>query len=315
MNCTSKYWKVYSDTTATIKLYKKSRKIPIGKGVRQGDTISPKLFTACLEEIFKKLEWDDIGLEIDGDYLNNLRFADEIILLSYSGEDLEKMISDLHRESLKVGLKMIMKKTKIMHNKHLIGSQIIIGNEALELVEEYTYLLQMVSANPAHEKEIRRRIGMGWSAFGKQNLVMNSKLALSLKRNVYNQCILSVITYGSEAWRLTKKLERKLRSAQRGMERRMLGITWRDKKRASWIREQTKVEDILMSIKNKKWTWAGHVMRRHDTRWTTKVTKWHPRNGRRNQGRQRVRWRDKIGAFAEPSWTLLTSDRERWRML
>ncbi len=91
------------------------------------------------------------------------------------------MISDLPRESLKVGLKMNMKKTKIMYNKHLTGRQIIIGHEALELVEEYTYLGQMVSANPPHEKEIRRRIGMGWSAFGKQNLVMNSNLPLSLK--------------------------------------------------------------------------------------------------------------------------------------
>ncbi len=81
----------------------------------------------------------------------------------------------------------------------------------------------MVSANPAHEKEIRR-IGMGWSAFGKQNLVMNSNLPLSLKRKVYNQCILPVLTYGSETWRLTKELERKLRSAQRGMERQEASI-------------------------------------------------------------------------------------------
>ncbi len=123
-------------------------------------------------------------------------------------------------------------------------------------MEEYTYLGQMVSANPAHEKEIRRRIGMGWSAFGKQNLVMNSNLPHSLKTKVYNQCILPVLTYGLDTWRLTKELERKLRSAQRGMERRMLGITLINKKRASWIREQTKVEDILMTIKNKKWTWG-----------------------------------------------------------
>ncbi len=136
----------------------------------------------------------------------------------------------------------------------------MIGNEALELVEEYTYLGQVVSVNPAHEKEIRRRIRMGWSAFGKQNLIMNSNLPISLKRKVYNQCILPVLMYGSENWRLTKELERKLRSAQRGMERRMLGITWRDRKRASWIREQTKDENILVTIKNKKWTWAEHVM-------------------------------------------------------
>ncbi len=153
---------------------------------------------------------------------------------------------------VKVGLKMNMKKTKTMYSKHLTGRQIKIKNKALELVEEYTYLVQMVSANQAHEKEIRRRIGMGWSAFGKQNLVINSTLPLSLKRKVYNQCILPVLPYGSETWRLTKKLERRLRSAQREMERRMLGITWRDRKRASWIREQTKVEDIVVTIKNKK---------------------------------------------------------------
>ncbi len=63
----------------------------------------------------------------------------------------------------------------------------------------------------------------------------------------------------------------------------MLGITWRDRKRALWINEHTKVEDILMTIKNKKWTWTGHVMRRRDNRWTTRVTEWQPRNGRRNQ--------------------------------
>ncbi len=93
---------IYRDRTATIQLHKKSRKIPIKKCVRQGDTISPKSFTACLEEIFKRLEWDDIGLKIDGEYLNNLGFADDIFLLGNSEEDLEKMISDLHRESVKV---------------------------------------------------------------------------------------------------------------------------------------------------------------------------------------------------------------------
>ncbi len=65
-----------------------------------------------------------------------------------------------------------------------------------------------------------------------------------------------------------------------------------------------------MTIKNKKVTWTGHVMRRRDNRWTTRVTEWQPRNGRRNQSRQRIRWRDEIRAFAGTSWNSLTSDRE-----
>ena len=41
----------------------------------------------------------------------------------------------------------------------------------------------------------------------------------------------------------------------------MFGVTRRNKK-TSWIREQTKVEDILTTIKRKKWTWTGHAMQR-----------------------------------------------------
>ncbi len=93
-----------------------------------------------------------------------------------------------------------------------------------------------------------------------------------------------------------------MKSAHRGMERRMLGITWRDKKRASWIKEQTRVEDILTKVKNKKWTWAEHVMRRLDNTWTSIVSKWQPRNSRRNRGRQRGSWRDEIRAFVGPSY-------------
>ncbi len=61
MNCTSKYWKIYTGIARQPSNFtRRAGKFPPGS-VRQGDTISPKLFTACLEEIFKKLEWDDIG--------------------------------------------------------------------------------------------------------------------------------------------------------------------------------------------------------------------------------------------------------------
>ncbi len=94
MNCTSKYWKIYTETAwQPSNFTRRGGKLPSGKVLGKATT-SLKLFTACLEEIFKKLEWDDMELKIDGEYLNNLRLADDIVLLSNSGEDLEKMISD-----------------------------------------------------------------------------------------------------------------------------------------------------------------------------------------------------------------------------
>ena len=156
------------------------------------------MFTACLEEVFKNLDWEDKGICIEGEYLNNLRFADDIVLFSDSGEDLQDMIEDLGRESLKVGFKMNMKKTKVMFNSFAQPLQIKIGDEVLECVDEYVYLGQTVQTTPGHDYEIKRRIGMGWSAFGKQSNIMKSNLPISLKRKVYNQCVLPVLTYGSE---------------------------------------------------------------------------------------------------------------------
>ncbi len=48
----------------------------IQRGVRQGDTLSPKLFNAGLEQVFRRLNWENKGIQINGERLNHLRFAE-----------------------------------------------------------------------------------------------------------------------------------------------------------------------------------------------------------------------------------------------
>ena len=50
---------IYKENTTTIKLHKDNENIPIQKRVKQRDTISPKLFTAVLEEAFKNFDWKE----------------------------------------------------------------------------------------------------------------------------------------------------------------------------------------------------------------------------------------------------------------
>lgn len=47
---------IHSGSTGPIVLHKESKKMLTKNGVRQGDTISPVLFTACLHEVFRALE-------------------------------------------------------------------------------------------------------------------------------------------------------------------------------------------------------------------------------------------------------------------
>ena len=70
--------------------------------------------------------------------------------------------------------------------------------------------------------EKKRRIGLAWAAFGKLRLIFKSKMNSSLKREVFDTCVLPVLTNGAETLTLTKASENKLRVAQRAMERSML---------------------------------------------------------------------------------------------
>uniref|UniRef100_A0A914VP78 Reverse transcriptase domain-containing protein n=1 Tax=Plectus sambesii TaxID=2011161 RepID=A0A914VP78_9BILA len=78
-----------NDCTTDITLFYKPLRIPIGQGVRQGDTIFPKLFTACLEDVFRQMELTG-GLNIDGQKLTHLRFADDIVLIGDNTADSKR---------------------------------------------------------------------------------------------------------------------------------------------------------------------------------------------------------------------------------
>ena len=57
-----------------------SEEIPILKGVRQGDPISPKLFTTTIQRVFKNAQLEEKGRDIDGEKLPDLRFADDVTI-------------------------------------------------------------------------------------------------------------------------------------------------------------------------------------------------------------------------------------------
>jgi hypothetical protein len=160
--------------------------------------------------------------------------------------------------------------------------------------------------------EVKRRIGLGWAAFGKLRLIFKSKMNNSLKRKVFDSCVLPVLTYGAETLTLTKASENKLRVAQRAMERSMLGITLRDKMTNQWIRQQTKVVDVMERIASLKWNWAGHIARMTDERWTKTIMNWRPPTTRPG-GRPPERWTNGIKRAAGTNWQQVAMDRSKWK--
>ncbi|KAE9412651.1 hypothetical protein Angca_010129, partial [Angiostrongylus cantonensis] len=114
----------YRKCTTKIHLFHRPLTIFIGKGVRHGDPISPKLFSAALQWIMKSLDWDEKGIRIDGKFLSNLHFADDIVIFSRSTSEAELMINELNEAGMKIGLLINRKKTQFMKNPWCEGEKI-----------------------------------------------------------------------------------------------------------------------------------------------------------------------------------------------
>ena len=89
---------IYKGATARVHMDNQvSEEIPILRGVRQGDPISPKLSTATIQEVFENVQLEKKGMNIDGETLSDLRFADDVGV-----KNMKHHLNTVNKESLKL---------------------------------------------------------------------------------------------------------------------------------------------------------------------------------------------------------------------
>ena len=89
------------------------------------------------------------------------------------------------------GLKINMAKTKVLRNKHVTQRPVTVGGSVVEEVHSYIYRGQRVSLLETDmANEINRRIQAGWNSFNELEIVLKSNIPNSLKKKLYNQCVL-----------------------------------------------------------------------------------------------------------------------------
>ena len=194
---------------------------------------------------------------------------------------------------------------------------ISLGQNQLQQVDKYIYLGQCFSLQEQTQiGEINRRISAGWAAFTRCKDIFKGNFSVSQKRRVFDQCVLPAMTYGAETWTFHANIIQRLQVAQRKMERRMLNISYRERRRNTEVRKISQIEDISTRIKKLKWTWAGHISRYSDDRWTKRLTEWIPYGRRRTRGCPRRRWRQELDDFfGGANWATAARCRGVWRSL
>uniref|UniRef100_A0A914XI74 Reverse transcriptase n=1 Tax=Plectus sambesii TaxID=2011161 RepID=A0A914XI74_9BILA len=128
---------------------------------------------------------------------------------------------------------------------------------------------------------------------------------MSVKRRYYQQCITPALLYGCESWALTKTAETRLARCQRALERQFLGSRRRDKRSSDWLRQRTKLKDVVAAYRTRKWRHAYKMqLREGELRWDTRLLRWTPL-GKRPRGRPRTRYADDFRVVIPPGsdWT------------
>ncbi|KAI5700378.1 hypothetical protein M8J77_008043 [Diaphorina citri] len=296
----------------------------VKKGVRQGCIISPILFNIFVEKIIaESIEKEERGLKINGEVINNLRYADDTLLLATSKSDLKYLMSKLFQTCEQYGMKINMKKTKVMcvsKNEEISNEDcnIIINGEKLEQVKKYKYLGADITTDARCNAEIIRRAGIAKSAFWNHKELMRSTINIKTKTRLLKTYIFSIFTYGCESWTISESMERRINALEMWFYRRMLKISWRDKVTNIDVLRRMKKKncELLRIIKQRKVSYAGHILRGSNGKLPTKIIEGKI-DGVRARGRQRRTWMDDVkewtGLVTYEEVKRMAENREEWK--
>ena len=120
--------------------------------------MSPCLFNLYAEYIIRNTGLDEAqaGIKIAGRNINNFRYADNTAVTAESEEELKSLLMKVKEVSEEPGLKLNIKKTKIMVPGPITSWQI--DGETMETVTDFVFLSSKITADGDFSHEIKRHL-------------------------------------------------------------------------------------------------------------------------------------------------------------
>ena len=290
-------------------------------GVRQGCLLSPFLFLIVIDWITKRTtEGRRNGIQwTPWIQLDDLDFADDLALLSHKQRQMQDKSSTLETESAPTGLGIHSGKTKLLTVNITGNTEIILGGKVLEEVDCFVYLGSIIDKQGGTDNDVKARISKARTAFLMLAKIWSSReYSIQTKIRLFNSNVKSVLLYGSETWRVTKKMMKKIQTFVNKCLRRILRIYWQQHITNQELWERAQQAPIEEEILKRKWRWIGHTLRKPSASTTRQALTWNPQ-GKRNRGRPKNTWQRDTLAEAKQmgfSWKeleKLAKNRIRWR--
>ena len=144
-----------------------------------------------------RLDEVQAGIKISGRNINNFRYADDTTLMAES-EELKSLLVKVKKESEKAGLKLNIRKMKIMASSPITSWQT--DGEIMETVREYILGGSKITADGDFSHEIKRCLLLGRKVMTNLDSILKSRdITLLTKVHLVKAMVLPVVMYGSES--------------------------------------------------------------------------------------------------------------------
>ena len=202
----------------------------------------------------RKHEEAQAGIKIAGRNINNLRCADDTILMAESEEELKSLLM-----KVKV-IKLNIQKTKIMASGPITSWEI--HGETVEIVSDFIFLGSKITADGDCSHEIKRRLLLGRKIMTNLDSIFKSRdITLPTKVHLVKAMVFPVFMYGCESWTIKKAECQRIDTFELWCWRRLLRVPWTARRSNQFILKEISpgcsLEELILKLKLQ---YFGHLM-------------------------------------------------------
>ena len=128
------------------------------------------------------LDEAEAGIKIARKNINNLRYADDTTLMAEGEEKLKSVLMKVKEESKKVGLKLSIKKMKIMAPSPITSWQIDVGKR-----KDFIFLGSKITADGDYSHKIKRPLLLGRKAMTNLDNKLETETLLCQQRSIQSE--------------------------------------------------------------------------------------------------------------------------------
>lgn len=325
-----------------------SRDFPVSNGVKQGCVLAPTLFSlylsAMLEVAFRdSSEGVYIQTREKADLFNvaqfksknktktklvrDLLFADDSALVAHKLDEIQALVNSFATAAKEFSLKINIKKTECLYQPpKFLGAPsqpdiVAVNGEPLKQCKTFKYLGSIVAENAKLDHEISLRMGSASAVYGnlRERLWSNHHVSIKVKCQVYRATVLAALLYGAEAWAVYSVQTDRLQAYVMRHLRSIMGVSWRDRIPNEEILKRAGIPSLKAILIQMNLRWLGHVERMDHSRLPRQLLYSQLKEGKRNQGRPRLRFKDTVKRNLKKldlgvnQWQELARNRDCWR--